>query len=293
MSVFVPNYYRKFKCIANECKHSCCIGWEIEVDEGSLARYAQLEPASRDWVFAHIATDGAPHFRLDARERCPFLAENGLCEMILTLGEASLCQICADHPRFRNFYETFTEMGLGLCCEEAARLILTEPFALVPLDTGEFVPNAEEAEMLEERERIFEILSHKKAPVSALTGVYGISFAAWEKLLDLLDTLERFDEAWGERICGLKARALDLRVLERPGVSNLAAYFIFRHFGDAMYEGNARARVAFAIFSCLVIGMLGETQDLFDAARQYSVEIEYSEENTRKVIEFFEKEQEK
>ena len=31
-----PNYYDKFKCIANRCKHSCCIGWEIDIDEDTM-----------------------------------------------------------------------------------------------------------------------------------------------------------------------------------------------------------------------------------------------------------------
>ena len=32
----VPNYYDKFKCIADRCKHSCCIGWEIDIDDDTM-----------------------------------------------------------------------------------------------------------------------------------------------------------------------------------------------------------------------------------------------------------------
>ena len=28
-----PEYYDRFRCIAGACKDSCCIGWEIDVDE--------------------------------------------------------------------------------------------------------------------------------------------------------------------------------------------------------------------------------------------------------------------
>ena len=33
MKIFAPDYYRDFKCSAGNCKHSCCIGWEIDIDE--------------------------------------------------------------------------------------------------------------------------------------------------------------------------------------------------------------------------------------------------------------------
>ena len=42
----------------------------------------------------------------------------------------ALCQICRDHPRFRNYYSSRVEMGLGLVCEEAARVILSWPSRL-------------------------------------------------------------------------------------------------------------------------------------------------------------------
>ena len=35
----VPRYYSDFKCIADKCRHSCCVGWEIDVDERTLVRY--------------------------------------------------------------------------------------------------------------------------------------------------------------------------------------------------------------------------------------------------------------
>ena len=29
----IPDYYKEFQCIADQCEHSCCIGWEIDVDD--------------------------------------------------------------------------------------------------------------------------------------------------------------------------------------------------------------------------------------------------------------------
>ena len=77
-----------------------------------------------------------PHFKLGVNERCPFLNNNGLCDIIINLGEDMLCQICSDHPRFRNFYECFTEIGLGLTCEAAAKIILTKKEKLIEKIVG-------------------------------------------------------------------------------------------------------------------------------------------------------------
>jgi len=122
----VPDYYYEFKCIAEKCKHTCCAGWEIDIDEKSLNRY-------KNDRLDYICEGEYPHFILDENERCPYLTENNLCRLIIENGEDYLCQICTDHPRFRNYWETITETGLGLCCEAAAELILLrkQPFKLI------------------------------------------------------------------------------------------------------------------------------------------------------------------
>lgn len=134
--VFAPDYYRDFHCIADRCRHSCCIGWEIDIDDASLERFRSVEGPLGEKLRANIDLSPTPHFTLlGEAERCPFLNEKNLCELILSLGEDSICDICRDHPRFRNFYSDRTEIGLGLCCEEAARLLLLQkhPISIVEL----------------------------------------------------------------------------------------------------------------------------------------------------------------
>ena len=153
MKIYAPDYYTEFHCIADKCRHTCCAGWEVSIDEESLARF-RADEGIAPWI---DETDG-PHFRLDAGERCPFLRKDGLCELILSRGEDVLCQTCRDHPRFRNFWTGRTEIGLGLVCEEAARLILSrkEPMRLVLLeDDGEDTPLPEdEVWLMEQREML-------------------------------------------------------------------------------------------------------------------------------------------
>ena len=109
MNLVYPDYYPEFKCIADACKHSCCIGWEIDIDPESANRFASI-PA----IVEHIESADPPFFRLSDSGKCPFLESSGLCRMILTYGEEMLCDICKDHPRFRNPCGNTIELGLGL-----------------------------------------------------------------------------------------------------------------------------------------------------------------------------------
>lgn len=129
--IVVPDYYKEFKCIADHCKHTCCKGWEVEIDDESLKRFQKYPD-----IMEKVECLEDNHFKLLEDDVCPFLQRNGLCEMILKYGENMICQTCTDHPRFRNFWNDRVEMGLGMVCEEAARLILSKntPMHLEILD---------------------------------------------------------------------------------------------------------------------------------------------------------------
>ena len=126
MKVRRPEYYDRFRCIAGACSDSCCIGWEIDIDEEKEALYRKIPGALGqrmkrciDWEEGHFILQGK-------EERCPFLNQENLCDLILELGEESLCDICREHPRFYDWFDGLTEAGLGLCCEAAGRLVLSQ-----------------------------------------------------------------------------------------------------------------------------------------------------------------------
>ena len=102
MLFVVPDFYDDFQCIAGQCRHSCCIGWEIDIDEYSFAYYSGIEGELGQELREKTSAEPTPHFVLDEGERCPFLNESGLWRLILSLGEDSLCDICREHPRFYN-----------------------------------------------------------------------------------------------------------------------------------------------------------------------------------------------
>ena len=284
MEEIYPSYYKKFKCISDKCKHNCCVGWEIDIDEDTVEYYSSLNGELADRIRKNIEGD-PPHFVLDERERCPFLNKNGLCDIICELGESAICDICRLHPRFCNFYDDFTEIGLGLSCEEAARIILTEEEKFT-VDLPEFV---KDSDFFKTRAEAFDIMQNRSLTVlkrfTKLAEKYGARFDyPTEELYRLYSSLERLDVAWDAEIEKLKGKC-DTGIFEREDLQiffeQLACYFIFRHF-----DGG----VGFALVSSFVIGMMcskcENIDEMLDVVRMYSSEIEYSQENTEKVKAF-------
>ena len=283
MKLIVPDYYPEFLCIAGDCQHSCCIGWEIDVDEASMQRFLQVEGALGDRLRESIDRENGC-FRLGKGERCPFLNQQGLCDLIIGLGEDCLCQICADHPRFRNFLSDRTEMGLGLCCEAAAALILTrqEPVGFLTLedDGGTEAPDAA---FLAFRDKLFAIVQDRRLPmvqrVEQMLQACGIAltvdYAHWAALL--MD-LERLDERWVDMLRRLTEPEQPVSPRWEIPLEQLMVYLLFRHLAGALEDGDVQGRVAYcALVWRLLRRML--RNDLSELARLYSSEIEYSDEN--------------
>lgn len=141
MSVWYPRFYPAFRCRADRCRHSCCRGWEIDVDEKSAELYRSLPGELGEELRESLFSDEEGwHFRLNEEERCPFLEADGLCRLIKRLGEEALCDICALHPRFFEELDADELWGLGLSCEETAALLLKEKeLRFVCGETGEIL----------------------------------------------------------------------------------------------------------------------------------------------------------
>lgn len=125
MKLRVPNYYKKFECIADKCNDCCCIGWEIDIDTKTSKIYNNISGEFGKKLKSNIKFDKTNSFILDEHERCPFLNNKNLCDIFLNLGEQNLCTICKEHPRYYEWFDGIKEGGIGLCCEEAARIILS------------------------------------------------------------------------------------------------------------------------------------------------------------------------
>ena len=39
MKLYAISGYEQFRCLMSRCTHTCCAGWEIDIDGDTLARY--------------------------------------------------------------------------------------------------------------------------------------------------------------------------------------------------------------------------------------------------------------
>lgn len=291
MQVFAPLYYNDFKCIADKCTHSCCIGWEIDIDEDTLRTYEEAIGEYHELIRASIDYTDAPHFKLSANDRCAHLDDRGLCKIITECGEDLLCDICREHPRFYNLNSRGLEVGIGMSCEEAARIILTsDAYAnFTVVDKRDTNAPVRDFDTVAERERIYEILSDGAPYGQRLEKIY-TAYGVSPKILS--------DEEWREEISALEyleeghrelfsAYTSDERtppeyekILERA-----LAYFIYRHTGECADAEEFRASLGLACFMERLFASLVKTEgaDAFLLGRIISEEIEYSEDNTENI----------
>ncbi len=321
MILRTPDFLDRFRCTASECSDSCCVGWEIGVDEETRKHYQEVEGPLGEKLRANVV-DG--RFRTLDGGRCPFLDGRNLCEIQSALGESALCAICREHPRFVNVYGDLEERGLGLCCEEAVRLLFEtdEPVAFVARETEGEGPALDDgareacAATIQSREELLELLARGDLPFDAKAEALLRGAGELQALLDemsgseaatkpghgipapaeILATLER-GESCGARWDDALAR---IREAVRNGTAGagcpfseaerakLLAYLLFRHYGNAFFDGRALAKARFAL-------LFEETARLFarelagpdardlrvDAVKLLSRQLEYSEENLR------------
>ena len=312
--VYAPSYYRDFRCIASACRHSCCVGWEIDVDAESLLRYDAVQGSLGNRLKACIDREADPPcFILTPDERCPFLNESGLCDLITELGEDSLCHICADHPRFRNILPDRVELGLGLCCEAVAALILsqTEPTFIMPLPPEEACRDRYAGEVCEEPDETVKEALRLRDTALGIAGDRGYSlgrrikmlceimgiqrcyphftYAEWAEILLDTEELDPARRGLFEALATLEGSP-DRELAEEYGLpyENLLCYFIYRYTaaeGRSLEEWRLSTRIGFAVLSTILIHAMargtGQTHPdgICEIARVYSSEMEYSEEN--------------
>ncbi len=251
-----------------------------------------------------INENGTACFRLSNDDRCPHLNSDNLCNIIINLGEDALCDICTDHPRFKNYFSGYTEMGLGMCCEEAARLILNykDDFELVPFEMDEdFTMTEDEEQAVFLRNGIFELLKDRDESIlnrfCKLSKKFGFDFLQLDtaKICNKYLSFERLDDSWTLMLESIKNINISFRVFDRPELetafSQLACYFIFRHFADGVWDDSFNGRVKFALTACFLVGALLEKDNTYTVkqmekyARMLSAEVEYSDINMEKAFE--------
>ena len=270
--VVKPTFFDNFKCIADKCTDTCCKGWEIDVDADTLDFYNQIDGDDGEFVRARLIHGDGVKLCLEG-ERCRFLREDNLCELIIRLGEECLCDICREHPRFYSQSENICEVGVGLCCPEAARLWLEFPSEFI-IEDDEYTPSESERRSLEAQIEVINFLAHGdgtlgKRLFSLLGGEYAEN--TYEQLRVLYASLEALDEHFGESFCMELPRVSDERF------ARLAAYFVYRYW----FLLGKELCIKFCAASLVMIAAM--VKELPEAAKDYSKEVEYDPDNLDKI----------
>ena len=307
MTEMYPAYYREFRCTAGACHHNCCIGWEIDIDGASAARYAAMPGGIGERIRAAMEPGEPPHFRLCGGRRCAMLRGDNLCEIQRTLGESALCNICRDHPRYRVFLPGRTEIGLGLCCEEAARLLLAQTEKVTLCGAVSKAPPRETVELLLFRQKLLDAAQDRRLTLGGrmqkILALSGASLPrrtarAWAAFFASLEPLE---PGWTEALSKL-AGPVDFAGFHAVSTAweteyeQLLVYFLLRHLLADEGRGMAQ-RAAFAVLSTAMLYALGAAvrtekgavsfAQRVELARLWSANVEYSEENMRAVLREF------
>lgn len=291
MKIYAPKYYGEFACVADKCTHSCCVGWDIYIDPLTMEKYRALDAKYADEIRKSIEGD-EPRFRMCADGRCPHLDSAGLCRIITNCGEEYLSDICREHPRFYNESSRGVEVGLGMVCEEAARIILSSDdyssFVEIGESDGEIEPK--ELDAIAEIGKIYDALAAGGEYPERLARIYSeweispdvITDGEWR---ELLSGLEYLDGAHADMLCTYSSEIRSLgecdKLLERA-----LAYFVYRHCVAAGDDADFRASFGLALFlerlfaSVLEREVEKSTEAATRVARIISEELEYSEENT-------------
>ncbi len=292
MELWAPRYYQNFKCIADKCTHSCCVGWEIDVDEKALARYRAMQGELGKALLESIVEDGeSAHFALCRDGRCPHLDGRGLCRVITALGEGALPDICREHPRFYNRVGDRLECGIGASCEEAARLILTSrDYTCIPIAERDFEQDApaSDFDVIAARDEIVSLLADRGQPLARrereIAARCTVDTALSRRELRSLKRSLEYLDGRHKRVLGASMRAKDIPATDEAVRERFLAYLLYRHTAKAENRREFEILVGAALFlSRIFAALLARGYSPVDAAVLLSEELEYSEENFEEV----------
>lgn len=291
-----PTIYHIFQCKADRCENTCCQLWTIDIDEVTAERYHTMTgPLGESLRQAITVDDEGSHFVFSkAQPMCPLLNENGLCKVVLELGEEGLCDTCHMHPRFYKYIEDLELCGVGLSCEATVELLTEDTQSdqvifTIEDDQGEFSPD--------ERltiQNIFELLA---LDIDSSYFQYSPNpdVQYYAKLLDLYGTTEPIDEEWTVQINTLSHDIEKLITAVQSYIANhdmglfnkVFQYILYRQI-DMLADYSLESILSYARdgVEYILITSAIEGSPLKQVAR-WSQQIEYDEDNVELLLQHY------
>lgn len=319
MLVRMPDFADRFRCLAGDCPHSCCIGWEVVLDEEHVELYKTVEGPLGQELRAAMTVDeeGDVCFPLKGG-RCPFLDGENLCRIHRALGEQATSVTCQEHPRFTEDYGPFREITFSASCPAANGLLLgaSDPLTFVERELEE--PCEDEGDewlpfLLPLRQRMLELLADRGVPMKERLGRFLALAGEAQTLLDQErpEKLPELAACWEGTVVSrptLEAAGLQLlaelevlepdwrtllaeaaEVGEGPAVpevllERIAVYFAFRYLLKTVNDGDLLSRAQWCVFALLAVERIAAVCGIGEALRRFSREVEHSETNVEALL---------
>ena len=291
-----PTIYHTFQCKADRCENTCCQLWTIDIDEATAERYHTMtDPLGESLRQAITVDNEGSHFVFSKEQpMCPLLNENGLCKVVLELGEEGLCDTCHMHPRFYKYIEDLELCGVGLSCEASVELLAEDTQSdqvifTIEDDDDEFSPD--------ERltiQNIFELLAFD-IDSSYFQYSPNPDVQYYAKLLDLYGTTEPIDEEWTTQINILSHDTGKLITAVQSYIANhdmglfnkVFQYILYRQI-DMLADYSLESILSYARdgVEYILITSVIEGSPLKQVAR-WSQQIEYDEDNVELLLQHY------
>ena len=282
LSIF-PKFYKNFLCKADKCKHSCCKGWEIDIDEETAGKYLAMTGELGAEIRQNIGKNEESYFfKLTEDERCPFLQKNGLCKIILNIGEENICEICTMHPRFFTMLDDVELCGVGLSCEKTCELLLGDEKDLVF-----YIEDTEEELSFSEVLSVIGLnLPNEMQEFSLAVNAENIN-----KVLEIMAKTEPIDENWSKELSimqdmdnvELKAKEY-LENSDKNILNKLYQYILYRQL-ERLVDIDIEALINYAQYSILFIILHTMiSKELGESVRRWSEQIEYDTDNVDLIL---------
>ena len=283
MNTVYPSFYKAFSCIAGACSHSCCKGWEIDIDSATAGKYLNYGGSLGNELRANISsTNDVYSFKLAKNGDCPFLQNNGLCKLILLAGEELLCDICTNHPRFYTFLNDYELAGVGLSCEVSCSLLL---------DTGslEFAIEGKDGKL--GFSELLGLLGIDMEPAQQ-TFRPGLSQQDALEVLEIMGATEPIDDKWRDDIAAYQQyvqknpKFLEdySRIMPQQTFQNIYQYIMYRQLEKLSDYCLDDLLIYTDISTEYIFIAAAITGDLSEAIRRWSEQIEYCPENVAMLL---------
>lgn len=282
LSIF-PKFYKNFLCKADKCKHSCCKGWEIDIDEETAGKYLAMTGELGAEIRQNIGkNEDSYFFKLTEDERCPFLQKNGLCKIILNIGEENICEICTMHPRFFTMIDDVELCGVGLSCEKTCELLLGDEKDLVF-----YIEDTEEEVSFSEVLSVIGLnLPNEMQEFSLAVNAENIN-----KVLEIMAKTEPIDENWSKELSIMQDMDnVELKTKEylensdKNILNKIYKYILYRQL-ERLVDIDIEALINYAQYSILFIILHTMiSKELGESVRRWSEQIEYDTDNVDLIL---------